>query len=146
MNTDAPPASAKPDRTYADERGHYCRAWPTWLRISLSAALTMMLAWPFGGYLWTLYDLKAFDPITNADPECASGPTGDWLRWMTDHTWQWSFGLPEALCAGLAAMTIYNLLTHWCGPRTPIETQCRRCNAVLRALPSPHCTECGESI
>ncbi|HKQ48970.1 MAG TPA: hypothetical protein VJZ71_12940 [Phycisphaerae bacterium] len=146
MNTASRPTRTESDRSYADECGRHFRTWPAWLRIALSAALTTLLAWPLGGYLWTLYDLKPYDPITNADPECASGPTGDWLDWMAAHTWRWSIGLPEALCAGLAAIAIYSLLTHWRGPQTPVETQCRRCHAVLRALPSPRCPECGESI
>jgi hypothetical protein len=142
----ARPNSGEPDRLYADERGRHFHAWPTWLRIALSAVSTTLLAWPLGGYLWWLHDLKPYDPITKADPECASGPTGDWLPWMADHTWRWSFGLPEALFAGLAAIAIYSLLTHWRGLHLPAETRCRRCHAILRALQSPRCPTCGEPI
>jgi hypothetical protein len=40
----------------------------------------------------------------------------------------------------------YALLTHYLGPRTDLETRCRKCRYILRGISEPRCPECGERI
>jgi hypothetical protein len=45
------------------------------------------------------------------------------------------------------AITAYGLLTRFWGAQvTDGETHCRKCGYILRGIPEPRCSECGERI
>ena len=42
---------------------------------------------------------------------------------------------------------VFALLSLWLGPaRFDGETRCLRCGCILRGIPEPRCSECGERI
>ena len=49
----------------------------------------------------------------------------------------------------LLAVVIYGLLTRYLHPNRLFhdgETRCRKCGYILRGIPEPRCSECGEKI
>ena len=49
--------------------------------------------------------------------------------------------------ASLGGVVAYGLITRYCGPeRQDNETRCRKCGYILRGIPEPRCSECGERI
>lgn len=52
--------------------------------------------------------------------------------------------IPSMLCS----MSIYGLLTRYCGPEIIFdgETRCRKCQYILKGITEPRCPECGERI
>jgi len=116
--------------------------WPTWLRITIAAALVTLLYWPFADYKWFLFDVKAYDPFTRADPVYVSAPVADVTEAVAVYTWRTCVGLPEAVFGALAAIGVFALF----GRLKVRETLCRRCGRVLKNLPEPCCPSCGEHL
>ena len=49
----------------------------------------------------------------------------------------------------LPPIFVYGLLTHYLHPKRELldgETHCRKCGYILRGIPEPRCSECGERI
>ena len=46
----------------------------------------------------------------------------------------------------IPGLATYGLLTYYYGPHTENETRCRKCGYILRGIPEPRCSECGERI
>ena len=47
----------------------------------------------------------------------------------------------------LVSVSICGVLTKKYGPKTyDLETRCRKCGYILRGIPEPRCSECGEKI
>ena len=50
--------------------------------------------------------------------------------------------------ASIVAIATYSVLTGKYGPEAVYEreTRCRKCGYILRGIPEPRCSECGERI
>ena len=57
------------------------------------------------------------------------------------------FSLSQRVLPAVVAISVYGILTYRYGPK-PIdpETRCRKCGYILRGIPEPRCSECGERI
>ena len=77
-------------------------------------------------------------------------------RWILARIYGWSVSqellltLVQSLIFflfGMVVLAIYSWLTHRYGPRAwDGETRCRKCGYILRGIPEPRCSECGERI
>ena len=57
------------------------------------------------------------------------------------------FTIIALMLASAAAVGVYSYTTRRWGP-LPLdgETRCRKCGYILRGIPEPRCSECGERI
>ena len=48
----------------------------------------------------------------------------------------------------LVALVVFGVVTKFLGPSRSVdaETRCRKCGYILRGIPEPRCSECGEQI
>ncbi len=119
------------------------RPWPIVLRIVVSAGFVSLLFWPVADYKWTLFEVRAYDPVTGANPVYVSAPVSDVTAFVAAYTWRISVALPEAVLGSVVAIGVFSLLGRWAGAVDRRETLCRRCGLVLRGLSDPSCPMCG---
>lgn len=51
------------------------------------------------------------------------------------------------LMVAAVGIVVYSILTAYlCPPEPERETRCRKCGYILRGIPEPRCSECGERI
>ena len=51
------------------------------------------------------------------------------------------------LMGAVLGIVAYSILTAYlCPPEPERETRCRKCGYILRGIPEPRCSECGERI
>ena len=82
-------------------------------------------------------------------------PTPEAIRRWMEATSGLSFSADFALSATIVLIpymsvpaAVYGVLTHYYGPE-PLrnkETRCRKCGYILRGIPEPRCSECGERV
>lgn len=118
------------------------RRRPTWLRIAIAVAVVTLCFLPFGNHKWWLIDVRAYDPVTGADPVFVSAPVADVTAAVAEHTWRICVALPEAVFGALAAIGVFALF----GRPMVRVTLCRRCGRVLKGLREPVCPSCGERL
>ena len=71
-----------------------------------------------------------------------------WLRSRFGYfdDWPW-FGILLFTSITIPALCTYALLPHQdASEQPPPETRCRKCGYILRGIPEPRCSECGERI
>ena len=72
-----------------------------------------------------------------------------WRGLVRPLSWtSWLSMVGVCLPLALLAILIYAVLTHRFGPDVTAdgETRCRKCGYILRGIPEPRCSECGERI
>jgi len=77
------------------------------------------------------------------DPMSAGGSVYG-LSW----SW-WGDQILALIPVMLTPVLVYGLLTWHVHPKRPFldgETRCRKCGYILRGIPEPRCSECGERI
>jgi len=73
----------------------------------------------------------------------ARGFEGQIAGWVMTVLW-----LVTQICGAAIGIAVYAWATREWGPPLVIdnETRCRKCGYILRGIPEPRCSECGESI
>jgi hypothetical protein len=84
-----------------------------------------------------------------------AGALGGWLLIRTVLSWVrapvadiW-IGWGPLVLLQITPVCAYGLMTRWLHPRRELldgETHCRKCGYILRGIPEPRCSECGERI
>ena len=105
------------------------------------AALATLVGWVYVGLVMSQIIPQPDRLSKAADRLVRHWPGGS-------HVWMPALIIPALyfLPAFLIVLTVYGLLTWYCGPLTDSETRCRKCGYILRGISEPRCPECGERI
>jgi hypothetical protein len=115
-------------------------------RALIAALAAVLLHWPFANYAWSRWPIVPSGVTPSGDPEFIGAPYGTVARFISQVTWRYAFGVPEAIVAALVAIGVYELLTRRFAAERWGETRCRACRRVLRGLTALECPSCGERL
>ncbi len=122
------------------------RFWSLPMCAVVATLAAILMAWPFCSYLWTLYDVEPYDPVTGAHPVYVSAPIPAVTDFITGYMWKYSTAVPDAVFGALVGIVVFAALSRFSESRYSRETRCSRCAQVLSELSEPRCPACGEPL